>query len=227
MKRFAALTIGNQQHTFATALQAAGYRTGMMGKYLNGYQPQDPVPPGWSEWDVAGNGYPQFDYSLNENGRVVDYGHQPSDYLTDVLNRKGQDFIGQSAKAGKPFMLELATFAPHAPFTPAPRDANKFPGLKAPRGPAFNEADMSDKPMWIKNHPKLTEQQINKIDTSFRKRAQVRGVRGRRARVLRRAGGPERARQRHHPRPGQAAEPAQVDAAPPGDVQGQGVPLIR
>jgi N-acetylglucosamine-6-sulfatase len=164
---------GNQQKTFATTLKAAGYRTAMMGKYLNGYEPQDPVPPGWTEWDVAGNGYPEFNYSLNENGHVVPYGHQPSDYLVDVLNRKGQNFIGQSAKAGQPFMLELATFAPHGPFTPAPRDANRFPGLKAPRGPAFNEADMSDKPAWIKNHPKLNKKQINKIDTSFRKRAQA------------------------------------------------------
>ncbi len=164
---------GNPQHTFATAMQAAGYRTGMMGKYLNGYQPQDPVPPGWSEWDVAGNGYPEFNYALNENGQVKQYGDQPSDYLTDVLNRKGQDFIAQSAQAGKPFMLELATFAPHGPFTPAPRDADKFPGLQAPRGPAFNEADMSDKPAWIKDHPKLTAAQITKLDTSFRKRAQA------------------------------------------------------
>jgi N-acetylglucosamine-6-sulfatase len=164
---------GNQTRTFATALQAAGYRTGMMGKYLNGYQPTDPVPPGWSEWDVAGDGYPEFDYSLNENGHAVRYGHRPSDYLTDVLDRKGQSFIAQSARSGKPFMLELATFAPHAPYTPAPRDANRFPGLKAPRGPAFNEADMSDKPAWIKNYPKLTEQQITRIDTAFRKRVQA------------------------------------------------------
>ncbi|MEV0398932.1 sulfatase [Actinoallomurus sp. NPDC050550] len=164
---------GNQNHTFATALQAAGYRTAMMGKYLNGYQPSDPVPPGWSEWDVAGNGYPEFNYSLNENGRVVKYGHQPKDYLTNVLSNKGQQFIGQSAKAGKPFVLELATFAPHAPYTPAPQDKNKFPGLKAPRGPAFNEADMSDKPAWIKNHKKLTAKQITTIDNVFRKRAQA------------------------------------------------------
>jgi N-acetylglucosamine-6-sulfatase len=164
---------GNQNATFATALQANGYRTAMMGKYLNGYQPSDPVPPGWSEWDVAGNGYPEFDYQLNENGHVVQYGHQPGDYLTDVLNRKGQSFIGKAAEDGKPFMLELATFAPHGPFTPAPRDKDKFPGLKAPRGPAFNEADMSDKPAWIKNHAPLKPKQINKIDTSFRKRAQA------------------------------------------------------
>lgn len=164
---------GDQRKTFATALRAAGYDTAMMGKYLNGYQPRNPVPPGWSEWDVAGDGYPEFGYALNENGRVVRYGHRPSDYLTDVISRKGQGFIHRSAQAGHPFMLELATFAPHGPFTPAPRDADKFPGLKAPRGPAFNEADMSDKPAWIRDHRKLGPRQIKKIDTSFRRRAQA------------------------------------------------------
>src|ERR1700753_3243937 len=50
--------LGNEQTTFATALRKAGYRTAMMGKYLNGYAPAAPlggkrpyVPPGWSEWD--------------------------------------------------------------------------------------------------------------------------------------------------------------------------------
>ena len=37
---------GDEQKSFALALQQAGYRTGFMGKYLNGYEPTDPVPPG-------------------------------------------------------------------------------------------------------------------------------------------------------------------------------------
>src|SRR5690349_6855436 len=91
---------GEEANTFATALQAKGYRTAMMGKYLNGYLPADHqggttpyVPPGWTEWDVAGNGYPEFIYNLNENHTVVHYGSQPADYLTDVLARKGAAFI--------------------------------------------------------------------------------------------------------------------------------------
>ncbi|HEY4406430.1 MAG TPA: sulfatase-like hydrolase/transferase, partial [Xanthobacteraceae bacterium] len=45
----------HEQMTFATALATAGYRTAMMGKYLNGYKPQtNPPEPGWSLWEVAG-----------------------------------------------------------------------------------------------------------------------------------------------------------------------------
>ena len=125
---------GEEASTFATTLQGAGYRTAMMGKYLNGYVPGGRfgsggpyVPPGWNRWDVAGNGYPEFDYWLNEDGQLDPYGRRPQDYLTDVIGRMGLDFIRQSARAGQPFALELATFAPHVPYTPAPRDARDFP----------------------------------------------------------------------------------------------------
>ena len=47
---------GEEKSTFATDLQAAGYRTAMMGKYLNGYFPDRAIdgrvayiPPGWNE----------------------------------------------------------------------------------------------------------------------------------------------------------------------------------
>jgi arylsulfatase A-like enzyme len=56
----------------AYALAAAGYRTAMMGKYLNGYDPQsNPPEPGCSLWEVAGNGYPQFHYDFNDNGKFL------------------------------------------------------------------------------------------------------------------------------------------------------------
>src|SRR6266498_2579002 len=56
---------GEENSTFATALHDAGYRTAMMGKYLNGYFPADQhIPPGWDEWDVGGNAYAEFNYNL-------------------------------------------------------------------------------------------------------------------------------------------------------------------
>ena len=151
---------GEENDTFATAISSipdANYQTAMMGKYLNGYEPSSLyVPPGWSEWDVAGNGYKEFNYQLNENGQLVSYGSQPSDYLTDVMAGKGADFITSAAQAGNPFMLEIATFAPHAPSTPAPRDATDFPGLKVPRTPAFN-AQNTNPPAWLAGRPPLSQ----------------------------------------------------------------------
>ncbi|GAB2579276.1 sulfatase family protein [Microlunatus antarcticus] len=175
---------GLADQTYAVALQKAGYSTGFMGKYLNGYDPKagdgtpgSNVPQGWDEWDVAGNGYPEFNYTMNENGREVKYGKRPQAYLTDVVSTKGQNFILNASAAGKPFALEIATFAPHAPYTPAPRDAKKYKGLKAPRSKAFNEASMTDKPAWMKDRPKLTKAQVKNLDTVYRKRAQsVRSV---------------------------------------------------
>ena len=164
---------GDDKSTFATSLQQAGYRTAMMGKYLNGYDPKtDGVPPGWSEWDVAGNGYPEFDYDLNENGTVKHYGKAPQDYLVDVMAGKAAQFVSGSAAAHTPFAIELATFAPHAPSTPAPRDAGAFPGLTAPRGPAFDTLP-SSAPPWLASRTPLTDKEKQAIDKDFRKRAQA------------------------------------------------------
>ncbi len=63
-------------------------------------------------------------------------------------------------------------YAPHQPATPAPQDAQTFPGLKAPRDGSFNEADVSDKPQYIQNLPKLTQKQMNNIDNLYKRRAQ-------------------------------------------------------
>jgi arylsulfatase A-like enzyme len=162
----------NVGHTFAVALHAAGYRTAMMGKYLNGYEPaRDGAPPGWSEWDVAGNGYPEFNYALNENGRVNHYGSDPTDYLVDVLSDRADAFIRKSA--GSPFFLEVATFAPHAPYTPAPRDADKFPGLAYSRAAPFDAHPNTTAPGWLKEIPPLRPEDLVKIDKSFRMRAQA------------------------------------------------------
>ncbi|HEU5434343.1 MAG TPA: sulfatase [Thermomicrobiales bacterium] len=164
---------GDEQSTIATWLQQHGYRTGLIGKYLNGYADhKDPtyVPPGWDSWAAAidHDAYSEYNYQLNENGQIVGYGHSPSDYLTDVLAGKANDFIGTAA--GGPFFLYLATYAPHSPSTPAPRHANDLGGAKAPRGPAFNEKDVSDKPKWVQSTPLMSGSQIDKVDQHARDR---------------------------------------------------------
>ncbi len=168
----------DEDRTFNVALHDEGYRTAMMGKYINGYlEPgrspiaSTAIPPGWSEWDVAGWGYPEFNYDLNIDGVVHHFGHDPSDYLTDVIARRGVDFINRSAQMDRPFFLELATFAPHTPYVPAPRDRDLYPGLTAPEPPNFDTLP-SDPPAWLAGHPPLTDQQIDQINWAFRRRAQ-------------------------------------------------------
>jgi N-acetylglucosamine-6-sulfatase len=163
---------GNPAKSFAVPLQSAHYRTAFMGKYLNGYESSDAPPQGWDEWDGVGNGYSEFNYNLNENGSVHHYGRDPQDYLTDVLAGKAADFIRASAWSGKPFALEVATFAPHTPFTPAPLDEGTFPTIRAPRGPAFDKQP-TDAPPWLaKLHP-LTPSAIANIDAAFRLRVEA------------------------------------------------------
>jgi N-acetylglucosamine-6-sulfatase len=173
------------RRTFAVADRARGYRTSMMGKYLNGYGTPTvngstaPIPPGWSDWRVAGNGYLEFNYTLNENGRFNFYGGStggcgvtgdPNNYGVDVLNARARSFINTTRR--KSFVLEVATFAPHAPYIPAPRNACDFPGLTEPRDPSFNSPNINP-PAWLAHRQALTAQDIRTIDGSYRMRAQA------------------------------------------------------
>jgi arylsulfatase A-like enzyme len=163
---------GSEDRTFATALQDSGYRTGMLGKYLNGYHPSSGyVPPGWSLWNVPGNAYDGFGYVMSENGRTAHFGKRPRAYVTDVLSRRGRAFVSRVAKARKPFLLELASFAPHHPYTPAPRHAQAFPWLAAPRTAAFDAAT-AGAPEWLAGRGPLNLDESAAIDRDFRKRAQ-------------------------------------------------------
>jgi arylsulfatase A-like enzyme len=166
---------GIESSTVATWLQRAGYRTALIGKYLNGYPNTANVryiPPGWDEWDssVEGNPYSEYDYTLNENGNLVHYRDRPQDYGTTVYLRKAEDFMTRAARDDQPFFTYLAVYAPHGPATPAPEDVNAFPGAVAPRPPSYNETDVSDKPAWVRAKPLLTPEQQAKIDVHYRKR---------------------------------------------------------
>ena len=66
-------------NTLPVWLQRAGYQTIHIGKYLNGYGTRNAteVPPGWGLWygSVDPTTYRFYNYTLNENGRTVNYGH--------------------------------------------------------------------------------------------------------------------------------------------------------
>ena len=164
---------GLEQDNVATRLDAAGYRTGLFGKYFNGYnQGNTYVPPGWDRWFAAG-AYRYFDYDANDQGTIRHFGTSDSDYVTDVVGGKAKTFISTSAAQGKPFFAYVAPIAPHEPATPAPRDRHSYDDLKPPHPPSFNERDVSDKPPWIRTRLTLTPDKIAKINKRHEARVET------------------------------------------------------
>ena len=174
-------SLERESSTLATWLQAAGYRTALLGKYFNGYpfsEDRSYVPVGWDEWYSAARGNPTagFRYTLNENGKLVEYeetGQGESKYMTDVLGRKAVDFVQRASANQVPFFVYLSTYAPHVPVKPATRHENLFLDLKAPRTESFNESDVSDKPGGIRFDPPLSDEEIVQLDEEYRARVQA------------------------------------------------------
>ena len=173
-------------NTLPVWLQRAGYRTVHIGKYLNGYgrRSATEIPPGWTEWygSVDPSTYQFYNYTLNENGRTVRYGVDPASYQADVYTRKAVDAVRRLAPGG-PFFLNVAYLAPHsggprepddpvnlATPVPAPRHRNRFAAEPLPVTPAFNEADVSDKPRGIRARPVIGPGRVAAITEEYRQR---------------------------------------------------------
>ncbi|HEY7107546.1 MAG TPA: sulfatase [Acidimicrobiia bacterium] len=170
-----AYTEGLERDTVATRLAARGYRTLLAGKYLNGYPNlagAEYRPAGWTAWasPVGGNPYGEYDYELNNNGRLEDYGHRPRDYGTAVYVRRTERFVRDAVRGHRPFFAYLAVYAPHQPATPAPRDMRKFPHAHAPRNAAFNQRDVSKMPGFVRDLPRFNTGEKAAIDELYRDR---------------------------------------------------------
>lgn len=150
---------GLENQTIAVWLKNAGYRTALIGKYLNGYVGADVahIPPGWTRWFAAvGNFRNGFNWSASDQGVYRAYGTGDSNFTTDVLLSKATEFIAQSATGTQPFFLFFSVSAPHEPAPSPSRHAGLFTTSIVPRTPAFNEADMSDKPSFLAQYPVLS-----------------------------------------------------------------------
>ncbi len=176
--------------TLATWLKRRGYRTCLIGKYLNGYglnrisgDPSDDptyIPPGWDNWQALSGSFTEvYNYRVNDNGTIVNYGADPatppSEYQTDVLARRSVSFIDASeARDSTPFFLLITPSAPHLEpggkaIRPAPRHQGTASDVLLPRPPSFNEQDISDKPVWLRNKiPRLSSEEIADFQTAYR-----------------------------------------------------------
>jgi N-acetylglucosamine-6-sulfatase len=171
-------------------LQAAGYRTMHVGKFLNGYgvvSPPTEVPPGWNDWNatVDPSTYSYYGYTVNENGVLSTYGAagEPDFYSTDFFARRADELIAAAAPSRQPFFLSVAFVAPHAGGpaepddpqgqpTPAvpPRYANAFSSAALPLTPSWNEADMSDKPLAMQQRRPISAARATAIQEAYQQR---------------------------------------------------------
>jgi arylsulfatase A-like enzyme len=147
----------NAGRTIALALERAGYRTGLFGKYLNQYRlpsgEAPPLPVGWTDWfSFVGKNGAYYDYTMSDGEEVRRYGSAPRDYSTDVIGRAARTFLRSPdiQDGTSPFFLFLTPFAPHGSMVVGPQDVH----VRAPvpfESPAFNEADVSDKPPFVRH----------------------------------------------------------------------------
>jgi arylsulfatase len=128
--------------TVAEQMHAAGYQTGMSGKWhLGNKAPQRPFDRGFEEY------YGLMDGAVNyfnpaqadppyKDGKVRTFGHNdelihefPKDfYTTDYFAKHTIETIQRFAKDTKPFFIHLAFNSPHYPLHAWPEDIAKYRG---------------------------------------------------------------------------------------------------
>jgi N-acetylglucosamine-6-sulfatase len=172
-------------------MREAGYLTGHLGKFLNGYGmdnlDQREVPPSFDDWhgSVDPSTYDFFNFTLNDNGRLTPFGVPggPRVYQTDLYADRASQLVERYASAPQPFYLTVAFLAPHAG---GPREADDPPVMRTPavaerhrdafastplpQPPNFNEADVSDKPLTIRRRPPLSPERIAEIQELYQQR---------------------------------------------------------
>jgi N-acetylglucosamine-6-sulfatase len=160
--------------TLPVWLQRAGYRTGMVGRYLARY-PGLSAAPGFDRWfTFRGGSY--YNYGASDNGVFREYGSQRRDYSTDVLSDVARQFVNRSTNSAAPFFLWLTYNAPHVlrnwksgpcrdvdPIPPDTASFRRWQDVPLPRPPSFNERNVSDKPARIRRLPRLQKRKIQDI----------------------------------------------------------------
>jgi N-acetylglucosamine-6-sulfatase len=168
-------------------LQSAGYRTAHVGKFLNGYDRRGGTKkglkpaPGYDKWFAMLRPYRYYDYDITVGGEEIHYGRSKKDYSTGILTKYAKQFVDHSAPRKRPFFLDLSYWAPHGERTqakltgecngssiPAPKDLHAFGDEEAPEPPSFDEADVSDKPPWISNLPRMDSSDRATIERDYR-----------------------------------------------------------
>jgi N-acetylglucosamine-6-sulfatase len=171
--------------TMPVWLQAAGYRTMHVGRYLNGYEAKYGIPPGYTDWIGLPHSaaFNYVSWKAFDHGVIKSYpdAEHPGEYLTDFETRKAVELIDQASPGETPFYLSLWYTAPHRgnprdpddpvrPLTPSPaaRHRDAYAGVRMPRPPSFNEKNMFDKPQVVADRRRLSPEFAAGVEENWR-----------------------------------------------------------
>ncbi len=145
----------NHEHTLQRYLYEGGYRTALLGKFLNNWPREDPPP--YFERFVLGTGYYK-DRPVNVDGtmKVI------TQYLPYFLRTRAVRILKSFEKDdSSPWLMVLTPSSPHGPTTPA-REHKDVRLPKWEGNPANFEEDLSDKPpmLYPNNTPDGVEARV-------------------------------------------------------------------
>jgi arylsulfatase A-like enzyme len=149
------------EESIASVLRAAGYRTGIFGKFMNGAAEKGGIAGGWDQWTVAvdRNYYKPV---MNDNGKTREY-QKKNQYSTDILAGRARDFLKKTS-SGTPFLLWFTPRAPHGKLQPRRKDRGKYGGTWRERSPDVLEEDASDKPNDIRQRKPMSLGAMDKME---------------------------------------------------------------
>ncbi len=148
-------------NTLASWLHRAGYKTALVGKFLN-YWSGRGIPAGWTIFNpiVGGGAFRPYGYTAYRNGHPQ---IQKTIHTSDYVAERTVRYINKFSAANRPFFIWASQVAPHKmkrrdgqmvpPISP-PRHAGLFDTTPAPslQKASFNEADISDKPSYVRGN---------------------------------------------------------------------------
>ncbi len=170
---------GNMEEDLSVWVKRAGYRTMLVGKYLNGGFVQG-VPPGWDDYYASlGGAYfntTRYTNRSHPKGRYEQL--EPGVYRTAAEAEDAVALIQSHVDSGdsNPFFLYLAPFAPHAPAAAAVGGAVQEPYTRwwskavVPFARDRFEADFSDKTSVLKQLQPFNEHRTETANSIYRER---------------------------------------------------------
>jgi arylsulfatase A-like enzyme len=117
----ATLGLPPEHPTLPSLLRDAGYRTALIGKWHLGYPPHfSPLRSGYEEFfGPMSGGVDYFTHCASTGAHDLWSGEEEKHeegYLTDLISRRGVDYIDRMAGGDAPFFLSLHYTAPHWPW---------------------------------------------------------------------------------------------------------------